>query len=197
MNLGELRNLIRAEAGIQGLDEYSALIDAILSQELRAATGKGNFEELRSDVTTIVTTADAQHDFTLPVDFQTLACANFMANSQSNSYPLYSGRAAEFNRSQNGSPRFFIIQGTDGAKKLRLYPFSSVVIGDSLVFEYYKLPNLTLDTDIFPVPSLEKSIQQAVMARLLRQVDTKRAQMAKAEANQGFSEARAENAGNA
>jgi hypothetical protein len=193
MNLAELRDLIRAEAGLQGLDEYTTLIDAILNQELQATTGKAKYEELRTQAV-LTATGDGQNLFDLPDDFQLLASANFHRSGDDplQGYDLASGRATGYQTNVDGDPRYYHIFG----KKLRVYPFTGLYLNDYLNLDYYKRPVLTLDDDEFPIPSLEKSIQQLVMARLLRQVDSKRAQMAKAEGNQGFLESRSEHAAN-
>jgi hypothetical protein len=193
MNLAELRDLIRAEAGLQGLDEYTSLIDAILNQELQATTGKAKYEELRTSVV-LTATGDGQNSFDLPNDFQLLASADFhrSGDDPAHGYDLAQGKQTGYQTSIDGAPRFYSILG----RSLRVYPFTGLYLGDYINFDYYKRPVLVLDADEFPIPSLEKSIQQLVMARLLRQVDTKKAQMAKMEGNQGFIESRAEHAAN-
>lgn len=193
MNLAEIRDMIRAEAGLQGLDEYTALIDAILNQELQATTGKAKYQELLTSAT-LTSLADGQSLYTLPSDFQLLASANFHQSGDDPEfgYDLAQGRATGWKTSINGYPRYYsIVAGT-----IRFYPYTDFYLNDYVTLEYYKRPVLILDTDEFPIPSLEKTIQQLVMARLLRQIDSKKAQMAKAEGNLAFMESRAEHAAN-
>ena len=193
MNLAEIRDMIRAEAGLNGLDEYTALIDAILNQELQATTGKAKYQELRTSVT-LTATADGLNLYDLPADFQLLASANFhrMGDDPEHGHDLAQGLQTGWQTQIDGWPRHYAIS----AGKIRFYPFTGIYLNDYVILEYFRRPVLLLDSDAFPVPSLEKTVQQLVMARLLRQIDSKRAQMAKMEGNQGFMESRAEHAAN-
>jgi len=193
MNLSEIRDLIRAEAGIQGLDEYTTLIDAILNQELQQITGKSKYEELRTNFT-FTSIADGMYEFDLPEDFQLFADLYFFQNGDDPELgrSLVAGIRGRSAVNIAGYPTYYVIMG----RKLQVYPYTDFYLDDYLKLAYYKKPVLVNDTDEFPVPSLEKSVQQAVMARMLRQVDTKRSQMAKADANEAYLASRAENAAN-
>lgn len=191
MLLAEIRDLIRAEANLQGLNEYSTLIDSILNQELQQMTGKSKYEELR-DTTTLTSTEDGTSTFDLPADFQLFASAIFYREGETSGYELSQGVKFEWEVKANGCPLYYVRYG----QKLVAYPYTNFFNGDFITLGYYKKPFLQLDTDVFLVESLEKAVIQATMGRMLRMVDTKRAQMATADADKAWMESRAQNAAN-
>lgn len=192
MNLSEIRDLIRAEAGLAGLEEYTTLIDALINQELQQITSKSKYEELRTSET-FTSVANETYEYDLPTDFQLFADLYFRDNSNDlPDRPLVAGIRGRTLADSEGAPKYYVIVG----RKLQVYPYTLFYTDDQLVLAYYKRPVLIQDNDEFPIPSLEKSVQQLVMARMLRQIDTKRAQMAKAEGNEAWLTSRAENAAN-
>lgn len=197
MNLSEIRDLIRAEANIEGLDEYQTLIDNLINQELQRLTGLAPYAELLTEAT-LTWTVDGQFDFDLPTDFQLLNRIIYVPNptntasaAYGNPFPLDKGFSQGFQTCPNGVPQFYHRFGT----KLRIYPYLSSYTGDSLTLSYYKKPELVLDGDLFPVDSLIPPVQQFVMARMLRMTNTQKARDTQANANQALIAARAQNAG--
>lgn len=191
MVLAEIRDLIRAEANLQGLDEYTVLIDSILNQELQQMTGKSKYTELL-DSDTLTSTGDGMHLFSLPADFQLFGDLQYFQSGELQSIPLGQGIRNQYQAHIEGYPQYYAIVGT----QLQIYPYSSFYLGDYLILGYYKKPQLVLDSDVFPVSSLEKAVIQATMGRMLRMVDTKRAQMATADADKAWIESRAINVAN-
>lgn len=195
MNLSELRDLIRAEATIGGLRQYDPMIDAIINQELFSMTGKSKYEEL-SENEVFTSPANCTYQFNLPSDFQLIGSIVYKrpltdpcfssilspANIQKNQWELYS----------YGRPLYYKRVGM----QLWVYPYTEFYSGDTLGFTYYKKPLLLLDTDEIPVPQLEKALIQAVIGRMLMMTDSKRAQVALAQANRAWQDVRAHNAGN-
>lgn len=194
MNLSELRDLIRAEASIGGFEEYTNLIDFQVNQELQRFTGKSKYEELRTSTTFTVSTAES-HLFALPDDYQLFDSLLFTPANVSLPFgpvTLSRGIVGRFSLNSSGAPLYWARYGA----QLQVYPYTDVAINDTLFLSYYKKVTLTLDTDEFPVPSLEKAVQQAVMARLVRMKDSRKAQQFKAEAQEAYLDSRAQNAGN-
>lgn len=194
MKLAELRDLIRAEAGLNGLNEYTALIDNIILQELREITQKSNYPILFTSF--VYTNAvEATSEFALPVDFQRLSSLDYAPDPFSQSvirgYQLSRGTKNGYLTNTNGYPYYYSINGLN----LQIYPYTNFFVGDTLTLSYYSLPSLSLDDDEFPVPSVEKAVQQLAMGRLLRMVDTKRAQMATADGGKAWLASRSD-AGN-
>jgi len=192
MNLSEIRDLIRAEAGIAGLDEYTTLIDSMINQELQEITAKSKYEVLRTSVT-FTSVADETYEFDLPEDFQLVADVYFRESA--NDLPdrlLVAGIRGRTLADPEGAPRNYVIVGD----KFQVYPYTRFYTDDAVILSYYKRPVLAADTDEFPIPSIEKAVQQLTMARMLRMVDTKRAQMAKAAGDESWRTSRAEHGAN-
>lgn len=191
MVLAELRDLVRAEANIQGLKEYSTMIDASINQELSRLTGKSKYEELRAQQI-YTTTGIAQNTFLLPVDYQHIISATYNAFNSNQTCQLGKGNATMLEVVKCGWPYYYARQGLN----LIVYPYMDVAVGDILTLDYYKKVILTLDADSFPVPSLELPVIQFVIARMLSMTDTRKAQFAAEKAEETYRDTRAENAGN-
>lgn len=191
MKLAELRDLIRAEAGLNGLNEYTALIDNIVNQELQELTQKSNYPILLT-AQIFTSPADGTSVFTLPADFQRLSSLDYLPNPISagviRGYQLSRGTKNGYLTNTCGYPYYYSINGLS----LQIYPYTSFFLNDTLTLSYYKRPQLILDDDEFPIPSLEKAVQQLSMGRLLRMVDTKRAQMATLEGKQAWLSSRSD-----
>ncbi len=194
MKLAELRDLIRAEAGLNGLNEYASLIDNIINQELCELTQKSNYPIL-FETLVFTSPADETSVFELPADFQRLSSLDYLPDPNSQSilggYQLSRGTKNGYLTNTNGYPYYYSINGLS----LQIYPYTSFFINDTITLSYYRKPSLILDDDEFPIPSLEKAVQQLTMGRLLRMVDTKRAQMATADGQKAWLSSRSD-AGN-
>ena len=190
MNLSELRDIIRSEADIQGLREYQNLIDNLINQEMQRFTAKGKFPELIEEFS-FSFVDDMTSKLEIPVDFQSLQSLTYYPQTVEQGIPLGGGTSFGFYQNFGGSPKFYTRIGNS----FYVYPYSNTLIGDSLKLTYYKKPEMLLDTDELQVPILETAIVQAVMGRMLSKVDTNRAQLAKAEANRAFIDARAQTMG--
>lgn len=193
MNLSEIRDLIRAEAGIPGIFEFDSLIDTIINQELRELTGKSKYQEMRRSAQ-ITYTNDRLHEFPLPEDFQLMDKINYWhdGDEEGDVLELSKGRSSQWMSLTMGTPLYYERVGTN----LQIYPYSDATVNDTLTISYYGFTVLTLDTDEFPVLSLEKAAIQFAMARFLRATDTKRAQMAAAEGEKAWRDSRVEDAAN-
>lgn len=194
MNLSEMRDLIRAEANLEGAKEYSTLIDSIINQELQALTGKAKYAELLSSYV-FTSPADQTHSFPIPTDFQLIDSVTFNRFDDINpnrGYTLSRGIRGMWQSNINGYPKYY----TREAGFFQIYPYTSFFLNDFVTVSYYRKPILILETDEFPIVSIEKAVIQATMGRMLRLVDTKRAQLATQDAEKSFMESRAEDAGN-
>lgn len=194
MNLSELRDLIRAEANINGLDEYSNLIDNLINQELQRLSGKSKYTELLFSVGYAATVLE-EHSFDLPSDYQLfdyLAFTRYNDPDPQHIVVLDKGISQGLFSRPNGTPQFYI----RGSATFTIYPYTEIVIGDSLLLSYYKRPELLDDDDLFPVPSLESVVQLYVIARMWRMKDTARSREAFAAADRAYRDSRSEYAGN-
>lgn len=191
MNLSEIRDLVRAEGNIEGLREHQTLIDNVINQELQRFTGKAKYSELRTNFTYNLI-ADAEYQLSLPADFQLFdALLYYRSDDLEKGLELSKGNLHGYERGQNGHPIYFTRYGLN---KIYIYPATDTLIGDRLVLSYFKKPEMLLDTDSLPVPSLEAAVQQAVMGRILRMTDTRKAQLATQESKQAFFDSRAADA---
>lgn len=190
-NLSEIRDYIRVEADIQGLKEYTVLIDAMINQELRQFTGKSKYQEMY-DTTTFTVADPTVNTFSLPVDFQMFDTLTYVQPSDTNTTPLNLTQGKGLNICANGKPMYYRRQGN----VFFVYPYLNLCLNDQLVLGYYKFATLQNETDLFPVESLEKAVIQKVIARMLAKVSSQRAQMAQMEAKEAYQDSRVENAGN-
>lgn len=193
IHLSEMRDLIRGEANIQGLKEYGTLIDSIINQELQALTGKAKYEEL-STIQVFSLSVDGQGQFTLPVDFQLMGNVNYTRPNEDPDFScnLSPGSKSNYLTHLMGWPQYYRRVGS----QLLIYPYTDTLLGEVITLQYYKKPILSLDADLLPVESLEKTLIQLAMGRMLRMTDTKRAQMATADGKQTWLETRAQDANN-
>lgn len=193
MNLSEIRDLIRAEAGIPGIFEFDSLIDTIVNQELRELTGKSKYPEMLRSAE-IIYANDSLHEFPLPEDFQLMDKVSYWHDGDDEGAveELSKGRSNQWRSLTMGTPLYYERMGAN----LQIYPYTDATVNDKLTISYYGFTVLTLDTDEFPVPSLEKATIQFAMARFLRATDTKRAQMAAAEGEKAWRDSRVEDAAN-
>lgn len=191
LNLSELRDLIRAEAQIAGIEEKSTLIDSLINEELQSFTGKSKYEELLTS-TPLVATNLGQNVFDLPVDYQLFSSVVWTQNVPDPCpLPLSRGLRTQSQTYSRGTPMYYVL----AAGKMNVYPWLDATIGDIYTLWYYKLPELILDTDIFPVRSLERAVRSAVMARMLRFVDSKLSNMAKSDSIEAYRNSRSEREG--
>lgn len=191
MNLSEIRDLIRAEANIQGLGEYTNLIDNLINNELQRITGKSKFTELLNTKTYLLS-VEGEFTFTLPDDFQLFNALTYnpsvVNNPWAKPYNLTYSKLLKYDTAIEGKPLYWMRQGNF----LFVAPNIDSFIGDEFILSYYKRPELLEDNDIFPVPSLANVIQLYVMARMMRSRDTKASIMMKTEADQAYRDSRSE-----
>jgi hypothetical protein len=195
MVLAELRDLIRAEAMIQGIREYQNLIDWLINQELTKLTGKHKYSDL---ITSYIFTAsvDQTSSFSLPSDYQLLENMMYLPNPDinpqwTNAKQLVKGIYSTFLQNFQGYPNFYVIQG----QTIFVYPYTAFNTGDQINLSYYKRPQLLNDSDVIPVPALENVLQLFVMARMWFMKDTAKGQVMRGMANEALIAARAEYAG--
>lgn len=200
MNLNELRDLIRAEANLEGLNEYQNLIDNLINQEFQRLTGLAKYSDLLKDFVFTQVVVN-NFSFDLPDDFQLFSSITYtpyltsptlLLGSAFGPYTLAPGLNRAWEWRTIGVPRFFRKVG----RTFKVYPYTDFTLNDTLTLSYYKRPELSLDTDIFPVESLIPAVQQFVMGRLLRMRDTRKSQVITAEANKAFISSRGEYGGN-
>lgn len=191
MYLAEMRDLIRAEAGVEGLKSYTTLIDSIINQEYQRLTGKSKYVQLYTTAT-LTPLVDESHTFDLPTDFQHWAAVRyFYPLTDPDGVELYAGLPGRDGEITEGYPKYFY----RNALSILFYPYGGILIGDSFILEYYKKQTLSVETDEMLIPSLETVVMQFAMARMLRMTDTKKAMLVKRDAEQAYLDTRAENAG--
>ncbi len=185
MKLGELRDLIRAEANIEGVREYQNLIDNIINQELQRMTGLAKFPELQTSVNTTLTVGQSILD--LPNDFQQLATLFYTKLGDTKAKELELSKCIYSVDDRFLTPRYYTRVSTG----YTLFPYAGISAGDTTLLVYYYKPELLLDTDELQIPALETAIIQFTMGRMLRMKDTRKAQFATSEGNKAFMQARA------
>lgn len=191
MVLAEIRDLIRAEAQVEGDVTYQVLLDNMINQELLALTGKGRYRELQEESTYTISTNE-QHEFTLPTDFQLLE--NLTYERDDDLYPIKTlsiGKEPRVSLNLRGTASYYYRR----ANKILVYPYQEIVIGDIFTLFYYKKHTLTDDDDELLVESLARPLILSCSARILRLKDTRGAMILKSDANQAFRDSRAQEFG--
>lgn len=189
MNLSELKDAIRVEAGITGPDSYTATIERLINTSYKNYTGLNKYRELSWSVSLSIS-SPAMNEFALPVDFQLFD--DLLYNDRSlNLFDSSSKRQSKARRVLVDVPaRYAEIVGTS----LFVLPGAQIITSDTLLFKYYRFFELLIDDDEHPVTGLEDVVINAVVSRMLYIMDSKRATAAMQLETKAFMKFRAERA---
>lgn len=181
MTLKELRELISFEAKIPIDKEIGGWLDQTIKQTARQITALVRYPELFVSDYEVELTA-AQQSFVLPFDVQHLDREHFRFAVDGNVADQYGlVYRTNFNTTNTGGTRYMKRVG----QTVLLYPYGDIVVGDTLLFNYWKYPLIALDEDDAPIEgyipddleiepeAIIAELQMKVIARALTFVDQK------------------------
>jgi hypothetical protein len=183
MVVSQLLDSIKREVKLSGTGELDATILEIVNEETVKYAAKNRYAQFFvKDDQLLLEAGTSAVD--LPVDLQHFlrdTVRYFTADedtSEGRELKLYDKRRSQ----QGGLPVQYVRQSS----QLLLTPYDEISSGDYLLIDYYAYPaSLGLD-DIFPLPNLENTIRQEVMARCCVFTDIKRFPMYKAQAKDAY-----------
>lgn len=171
MTKAQLREAIKLEARIKSTDEWDDLVDQVVLEILTDFCNLARYDELLKERIPLTVVA-SQQQYSLPVDCQNIACLRFARG------PVPTTGTLSYREivAQNGNVKQtnaygwpFYYRRVFGMK-ISLWPFDSILTTDSLLIDYYALPEsiFSSDGDEFPIPRLEAAVKKDTIARLQR-----------------------------
>lgn len=190
MTLKRMRDMIRVDCRIKGISTMVGLIDHHINQSLRDVTSLAKYMEFLVVDANIATVAADNPTFLLPTDIQHLEdrSIRYSTTNSADSFEYL----AKFNANiakglSTGTPQYYYRQ----AGNLVLYP-KSTLAGSGIFLTYYRYPTTLLnDTDVFPLPQMEKTVMHDVVAIMARATNTKLATLANRDKRDAYSAGRA------
>ena len=184
MIVSQLLDSIKREVKLSGTGELDATILEMINEELVKYAAKNQYAKFFvKDEQLLLNTATSEVD--LPSTLQHFLrdtiryyTADEDTEDGGRQLNLYDRRRSL----QGGLPVQYIRQGS----QLLLTPSDEISSGDFLLIDYYEYPPDLSLTDIFPLPDLENTIRQEVMARCSVFTDIKRYPMYKAQAKDAY-----------
>lgn len=189
MNLSELRDVIRVEAGIKDPEAYTATLDRLINTTFRKYTGMNKYPELRMD-NILVIPASEQTEYALPEDFQHFG-GLFYNDKSINLYGQTQNPSRSHGVLSDTAVRYAEIVGTS----LFILPGQRIITTDTLILKYYGYVDLTEETDEHPLRAMEDVVINAVSARMLFITESARAKGAMQLERDAYNKLRAEYAG--
>jgi hypothetical protein len=158
--LAELREQVKEEARVKGADNLDGFINTLLNELLVDYAQKNRYFEFL--VTNYpITTLAATSGYDLPDDFMSMRLVRYRtATGWTRTLHPRSG----FVDTPRGSiPRYYENSGN----QLMVFPVDDLLAGDTILVDYYKVPDTLTDADIFPVPRLVPTVKLAAITRVL------------------------------
>lgn len=194
MTKAALREAIKLEARIKATDEWDDLVDQIVLEILTDFCNLARYSELLKERIAI-TTVDAQQQYSLPADLQNIAAIRYARGPIPTPNTLSYREITEQNQNVRqtnsyGSPFWY---RRIAGNKVSLWPCSDIKSTDSLVIDYYVLPEsvFSADGDTFPISRLEGAVKKDAIARLQRvHASNPEAQMMQMDGSQSFNASR-------
>lgn len=158
--LAVLRDQIKVEARVKGSDNLDPFINATVNELLLDYAQKNRyFEFLQTNVP--ITTLEATGNYDLPDDFMDM---KLVRHRNTNGYMRTLNRRNGFIETANGSlPRWYELAGN----QLVIFPVDDLVADETLLLDYYKVPETLTDNDPFPVSRLLPTVKLAAISRVL------------------------------
>lgn len=158
--LAVLRDQIKTESRVKGADNLDSYIDAVINELLLDYAQKNRyFELLQTNVP--VTTLAATGNYNLPGDFMDM---KLVRHRNTNGYIRTINRRNGYIETANGSlPRWYELAGN----QLVIFPVDDLVANETLLLDYYKVPNTLTANDPFPISRLLPTVKLATISRVL------------------------------
>lgn len=158
--LAELREQIKIESRVDGADNLDVFIDGVINEQLTDYAQKNKYRELLV-FNIIITTIAATGAYDLPEDFDKPFMIRYR-NARGYQRTLNS-RPSYIDQANGTMPRWFDI----GGDSISFFPFDDVPDDDTIILDYYKLPAMLTDDDIFPIPKLLANVKLETIRRVL------------------------------
>lgn len=159
--LAELRNLIKIESRVKGADNLDGFIDALLNELLLDFAQKNRYFELLVTNSPITTTL-AGGSYTLPTDFMSMRMIRFRMEN-TGSVRTLNLRSQYIESARGTMPKWYELAGNE----LVIFPVDDLQAGDTLLLDYYKVPDTLEEADPFPIPRLLPTVKLTAIARVL------------------------------
>lgn len=159
--LAQIRQDIKIEGRVDGTDDLDAWIDSLVNELLTSAIENRRYFELLV-LNTEIPTEEGVSVYSLPANFCAMKQVGYK-RGQSPTYTLHErGHFVEFPAGR--SARYWQVQGGN----LIITPFRDVPNDDTLVFDYYKYPDVLTSSSNFPIPKLIASVKQKAVSRVMK-----------------------------
>lgn len=159
--LAELRNLIKIESRVKGADNLDGYIDALVNELLLDYAQKNRYFEFLITNSPIVTTL-AGGSYSLPTDFMAMRMVRFRMEA-SGSVRTLNLRPQYIETARGTMPKWYELAGDS----LVIFPVDDLKAGDTLLLDYYKVPDTLAAGDAFPIPRLLPTVKLAAISRVL------------------------------
>lgn len=158
--LAELRNLIKIEARVKGSDNLDSFINALVNELLLDYAQKNRYFEFlitNSPITTIAATGS----YSLPTDFMSM---RMVRHRNEHGYTRTLNARNGFIETANGTlPRWYDLAGN----QIVIFPIDDLQAAETLLLDYYKVPDTLADADPFPIPRLLPTVKLTAISRVL------------------------------
>lgn len=158
--LSVLRDQIKTEGRVKGSDNLNLFIDGVVNELLLDYAQKNRYFEFLVTNVPIVTLA-AIGSYTLPTNFMSIRLVRYR---NANGYTRTLNARPPFIESAVGTlPRWHEIAGD----KIVIFPVDDLPAAETLLIDYYKVPDTLTDNDPFPVPRLLPTVKLQAISRVL------------------------------
>jgi hypothetical protein len=158
--LAVLRDQIKQEGRVKGSDNLDSFIDGVVNELLLDYAQKNRyFEFLVTNVA--ITTLTATGTYDLPADFMSMRLVRYRNTS---GYTRTLNARPPFIETAVGTlPRWHEIAGD----QIVIFPVDDLPAAETLLIDYFKVPDTLTANDPFPVPRLLPTVKLQAISRVL------------------------------
>jgi hypothetical protein len=159
--LATLRDLIKIESRVKGADNLDGYIDALVNELLLDYAQKNRYFEFlitNSPITTLAATGS----YTLPTNFMSMRMVRYR-DVNSGAVRTLNIRPQYIDTALGSLPRWYELAGD----KLVIFPVDDLQAGNTLLLDYYKVPDTLTANDPFPIPRLLPTVKLEAISRVL------------------------------
>jgi hypothetical protein len=158
--LAELRAQVKQEARVKGSDNLDGFIDVLINELLVDYAQKNRYFEFL--VTNYpITTLAATGSYNLPTDFMSMRLVRY--RTATGYTRTLHPRSGYVDTPRGSTPRYYENSGD----QVMVYPVDDLLAGDTILVDYYKVPDTLADGDVFPVPRLVPTVKLSAITRVL------------------------------
>lgn len=158
--LATLREQIKIEGRVKGSDNLDSFIDGVVNELICDYAQKNRYFEFlvtNQVIPTVLNTGT----YALPSDFIAMRLIRY---KNANGYTWTLNRRSEYIETARGkSPKWFDLAGSS----ILIFPFDDVPAAETLLLDYYRLPQTLVSASVFPVPKLLATVKLEAIHRVL------------------------------